>query len=324
MTRPAIIRTHIDAFLETGEEVENLRDIWYKFKHKIEYLKPEPTKKKKWTEADWSDYVNEKIGSHLFDLYLKGDTSIYSRLNIITTGLSNLGYLNNTPVVLFSEKRTRALDNATKALLCGRYTSEGQIPSFETVNIAEYLLDTSISGNVYLIGLTDYDPAGENIFKTLVEKVTASLALLDQNITLHSATVSYGNDYMSIINSYDSFTLSTNPKNMLNKPWIEIGHTQGVELNVMPDKKERIEDLIMDFVDPVTMEFISLERAKATALHDLHVNDSEYLRLTDELSNREAELEAQIDDMRVTFNPIWGTSISTKKIENMTTLERRA
>ncbi|MCW9026758.1 MAG: hypothetical protein OQJ77_05530, partial [Thiovulaceae bacterium] len=94
---------YIDSFLESGERVENIRDIWYKIKGDVEYLKNSP-------DSKWDKYVNALIGEYLYEKFLDGDVTIYRRLNIITKGLSNDTHQYNTPIVLFSEKATRSTD----------------------------------------------------------------------------------------------------------------------------------------------------------------------------------------------------------------------
>ena len=315
VSRPEQIRNHIDAFLATGKEIENLRDIWYSFKGDIEHIKHKP-------DSEWDTYVNEHIGSYLFKLYLAGDTEIYHRLNIITTGLSGTGYEDNTPIVLFSEKRTRSFIQATEALLCGRYESVGQIPSFEAVNIAEYLVDTALHdySEVYLIALTDFDPAGVSIYNSLSKKVEQSIALLNPTLKLVSYSIPYGKDYDDAIANNVTYTLGTSLKNKLNQVWINTGRPLGIELNVLPDKDILLEDAILELVDPSIVEALSLGRAKTAALRDALDNDTEYQQLIRQLEARRQELELPITTSEHIFSNIWATSITIKSVREMTVL----
>ncbi len=315
-SRPAVIREHVDAFLATGQTIENIRDIWYQFKGDIEHIKHK-------TDSEWDEYVNGHIGDYLFKLYLAGNTEIYSQLNIITTGLSNAGYTMNTPIVLFSEKRTRTLERATQALLCGRYESVGQIPSFEAVNIAEYLEFNSLpdSNEVYIIALTDFDPAGESIFNSLVKKVKQSLSLLDPHLKLISHSIPYGEDYAHAIANNDFYTLGTSLQNKLNQAWITTGRPYGIELNVLPDKGQLMEDMILEHVDPSIVEALSVSRAREFALQELLSSDKKYQELLQQLAAKRAEFEDAVENTDYTFDETWATPITSKSVREMTTLD---
>ncbi len=317
LSNPEIIRGHIDNFLATGQTVENIRDIWYQFKHDIEHLKPLSKK-----DGDWDSYVNDIIGAYLYKIYLEDDMNVYKNLNIMTRGLSNTGYTNNTPIVLFSEKRTRAIDNAAEALLCGRYDSIGQIPSFEAANIAEYLFEKRIGNETYLIALTDYDPAGLSIFNSLCNKLEDILYALDPDIYVTPVLVPYGDNYEEIITNYDSYTLSTNPKNKINQAWIRGGKVQGVELNVFHDKQERLEATILKHINPEVMEHISEERERTRTFNNMLREDEKHLKLQKKLEKREAKIRAKVDDMEADFDTTWATSLSWDNVRKMTILKR--
>jgi len=297
---PKQLRVFINEFLDTREEVENLRDIWYKIKHKIEHLNTTRS------DDDWDTYVNEIIGEHLYrDKFLCGDIAIYEKLNVITKALEDPEKQNKTPIVLFSEKTTRAIDNAATSLLCAKYNSTGQIPSFEAVKVAEYLIETAIDNKAYIVGLTDYDPAGESIFKSLVTKVKESIAILYPLIELHQISIKYGSDYKEIIDTYDSFTLSTNPKNKVNQVWIKDGRTKGVELNVLPDKQKMFEDAILKQIDPSVVEQLSKARAINRYYHELLSKDEEYLKLMKLVKDKEVELSKVANDAEYEFKAEW-------------------
>lgn len=305
------LTTYIDAFLTTGETVENLRDIWYKFKGDIEHLKNMPDDK-------WDIYVNHLIGEYLYERFLDGDVEIYARLNIITKGLSNDQHNYNTPIVLFAEKPTRSTDVLAEALLCGIYGSTGQIPSFETVNVARYLSRTAKHNQAYLIAITDYDPAGESIFRSLAEKVENDLKLINPDIEFTAVHIIFGEDYEDIITHYPAYTLSTNKKNRLNQAWIKIGHTLGVELNVVENKAELLENAILDFVAPEVAEELSRYRWKKHKEEELLATDKRYLELHEEIKMRMAKIKDEVESMETVFDAKWSTPIDADGVRDMT------
>ena len=311
---PKKLRVYIDRFLATGETIENIRDIWYNVKGDIEHLN------NKGSDKAWDDYVNGIIGEHLYeDIFLQGDTGIYNRLEVISKGLGNTGYTFNTPLVLFVEKTTRAIENATKSLLCGRYDSTGQIPSFEAVKIAEYLAETSINNEAYIVGFTDYDPAGESIFNSLINKVKESLEVMDSLIEVVAISIKYGSDYDEIIGRYDTFTLSKDPKNHVNQAWIKNGRTLGVEMNVVRDKRERIEDAILSQVSPSIVKALSKSRAIDYEFN-LRLSSSQEHKAAEKLVKQiEDDISNDVNEMEVEFSNEW-TDIDFTSIRKMTTL----
>ena len=302
---------YIDAFLETGEKVENLRDIWYKFKGDIEHLKNMPDDK-------WDIYVNHLIGEYLYELFLDGDIEIYSRLNIITKGLGNDAHTYNTPIVLFAEKPTRSTDLLADALLCGVYSSTGQIPSFETVNVAQYLNRTAKHDEAYLIAITDYDPSGDSIFHSLAEKVENDLKLINPAIGFTAVHIVFGENYEDIVSHYPTYTLSTNKKNQLNQAWIKVGHTLGVELNVVENKAGLLENAILDFVAPEVAKELILHRWKKYKEDELLATDKRYLELHEKLKKRMAKIKEEVESMETVFTAKWSTPIDADGVRNMT------
>lgn len=302
---------YIDAFLATGEKVENLRDIWYKFKGDIEHLKKMPDDK-------WDIYVNRLIGEYLYELFLDGDIEIYSRLNIITKGLSNDAHTYNTPIVLFAEKPTRSTDILAGALLCGIYNSTGQIPSFESVNVAQYLNRTAKNGNAYLIAITDYDPSGDSIFHSLAEKVEKDLKLINPDIEFTVVHIVFGESYEDIVSHYPTYTLSTNKKNPLNQAWIKVGHTLGVELNVVENKAQLLENAILDFVAPEVVRELSYQRWKKHKEEELLATDERYLELHEKIKKRMAKIKEEVESMETVFDAKWSTPIDADGVQEMT------
>ena len=302
---------YIDAFLATGESVENIRDIWYKFKGDVEHLKNT-------TDDKWDRYVNALIGEYLYELFLDGDVTIYSRLNIITKGLSNDTNQYNTPIVLFTEKATRSTDVLAQALLCGVYSSTGQIPSFETVNISEYINRTAKHNKAYLIAITDFDPSGETIFHSLAVKVKNDLKIINPEIEFVVIPVLFGKGYDDIVAHYPTYTLSANKKNKLNQAWIDKGHLLGVELNVVENKAELLEAAILKTVAPEVVEELSRHRWNKDKEVQILANDNLYLDLNKKLKKRVADIKNKVASMETVFDAKWPTPIDLDGVVNMT------
>lgn len=305
------LTAYIDAFLATGESVENIRDIWYKFKGDIEHLKNT-------TDDKWDRYVNALIGEYLYQLFLDGDVSIYSRLNIITKGLSNDTHQYNTPIVLFTEKATRSTDILEEALLCGVYSSTGQIPSFETVNIAEYINRTAKHNKAYLIAITDFDPAGESIFHSLALKVKTDLKIINPEIEFIAIPVLFGNGYEDIVSHYPTYTLSGNRNNKLNQIWIEKGHPLGVELNVVENKAQLLEAAILNTVAPEVAKELSRHRWNKEKEAQMLASDNIYLDLHEKLKKRMEDIKDEIESIETLFDAKWPRPIDATSVENMT------
>ncbi|MDM5271701.1 hypothetical protein PGH07_05900 [Sulfurovum sp. zt1-1] len=305
------LTAYIDQFLATGDSVENIRDIWYKFKGEIEYLKNMPDDK-------WDIYVNRLIGEYLYELFLDGDVTIYSRLNVITKGLSNDTHTYNTPIVLFSEKPTRSTDMLSEALLCGIYSSTGQIPSFESVNIAQYLNRTAKHNRAYLIAITDFDPAGESIFGSLAQKVENDLKLINPDIEFTSIPILFGSGYEDIVSHYPTYTLSGNKRNKLNQAWIDKGQTLGVELNVVENKAELLEAAILKSVAPEVAEELSRHRWKQQKEEEMLASDKRYTQLHEQLKQRIADIREEVESMETVFDAKWSTPIDVDGVKDMT------
>lgn len=302
---------YVDAFLATDQTVENIRDIWYKIKGDVEHLKNT-------SDDKWDRYVNSLIGEYLYEKFLDGDVTIYNRLNIITKGLSNDTHQYNTPIVLFTEKATRSKDILAQALLCGIYSSTGQIPSFETVKIAEFINRTAKHNKAYLIAITDFDPSGESIFHSLAVKVKNDLKIINPDIEFIAIPVLFGNDYDDIVSHYPTYTLSPNKKNKLNQAWIEKGHSLGVELNVVENKAELLEQAILKMVAPEVVEDLSRHMWNKEQEARMLSSDKTYTELHEKLNKRMAEIKDEIESMETLFDPKWPMPIDTKSIENMT------
>lgn len=305
------LTAYVDAFLASGESVENIRDIWYKFKGDIEHLKNT-------TDDKWDRYVNTLIGEYLYELFLDGDVTIYSRLNIITKGLSNDTHKYNTPIVLFTEKATRSTDILAEALLCGVYSSTGQIPSFETVNIAEYIKRTAKHNKAYLIAITDFDPSGETIFHSLAVKVKRDLKIINPEIEFVAIPILFGNGYDDIVTHYPTYTLSGNRNNKLNQAWIAKGHSLGVELNVVENKAELLEAAILEAVAPEIVKELSRHRWNKEKEAQMLASDQTYLELYEKLKKRVSDIKYEVESMETVFDAKWPRPIDAAGVENMT------
>ncbi len=316
LSRPATIKKYVDRFLATGKPVEYLRDIWYDMKGEIEHLK-----NPKHSEKEWDSYVNEHIGNYIFDLYLAGDFSIYRRLELLSQGLLEDDYANNTPMVIFTEKKTRTINKISLALRAAKYYSTGQIPHFECVNIADYLVSAAgIAEEVYLIGLTDYDPAGEIIFRSLCRRVEKILAAREIGLHLIGIQVEYGDSYEDITTKYKKFTLSTNKNNHGCQEWIKKEQPYGVEFNVIEDRSEHLERTILENIAPAFVKDLSEARVRASLYDDLLRNDKEYQELLVKQRQIEQQHKKTAEEGEANFTPIWSTPISFGAVKGMTTI----
>lgn len=318
MTRPAVIRHHADLWLEevftTHKDVEYMNDAYYFMRGEVEHLNH------KKTEKEWRFYIMEIVGDHFFyNKYLKGDFQFYKNLNIISQGLEDDKYINNTPMVIFTEKKTRAINKASEALRAAKYYSTGQIPHFECINIAEYFMNTvGDSDEVYLVGLVDFDPAGDNIFETVSKKVQLILDAHGSGLHLKSIQVQYGTDYHDITSKYKTFTLSTNMKNALCQKWILDGKPLGVEFNNVHDRALHLERTILENVSPFFVKDLSEARVMETLFQDLLESDEEYQDLLGKLKEIERKHRATSEDGEAIFSETWSTPISFGSVKNMT------
>ena len=311
MTNNEQINKLVDDFIATGETVENIRDIWYQIKHEAQLI---PNNNKAWDKA-----VTEQIGDHLYDLYLGGDVEVYSKLDIMTKDLDGAKYGERTPIVIFSEKVTRATINASEALNCARYSSRGQIPKFEATKVAEYLAEHAIDNKCFLVGMTDYDPAGQSIFRALMMKVMSCLEVLAPEVELSIGLVKFGDDYSEVVELYPSYELS---KDYLpNLKWIRKGETRGVEMNVVHDKRELLEDVILAKVDPAIVESLSLSRARLNKVIDLEEANETLKSLREQIEKIEIAIREEVENMESTFTPEWSDTLTSSAVTNMTEIK---
>jgi hypothetical protein len=151
ISRAAAVRQYVDDFLATGAEANTIRTIWYQIKHQMQ-----PWQKPDQTEAYFSEAVTETIGAYLWTLFIEGDVDIYERLEISSKALER----RDLPIILFCEKHLPDFNFIADEIEGSVYLSSGQIPSFEIAQMARTLQSEP---DVYLVTMTDYDPAGQEI-----------------------------------------------------------------------------------------------------------------------------------------------------------------
>ena len=202
--------------------------------------------------------------------------------------------------------------------MCGVYSSTGQIPSFETVNITEFINRTAKHNKAYLIAITDFDPSGESIFHSLAVKVKNDLKIINPEIEFVAIPILFGNGYDDIVAHYPTYTLSGNRKNKLNQAWIKKGHSLGVELNVVDNKAELLEAAILKAVAPEVVEELSRHRWNKDKEAQMLASDNLYLDLYEKLKKRVADIKDEIESMETVFDAKWPTPIDSTGVQNMT------
>jgi len=325
-----------DEFLKTGASVEGIRGIWYKIKHKIEAWKPFdvdaiPPEERSKREENWTESINTAIGARLFNIYNEGDVNVYNRVGIGSKALSTqLSIVDiktkeettenaTNPIVLVSEKQTSKLQTAAIELGAAQFISSGEVPSFEATFIISYLLEHLKDGhNAYVLVITDYDPAGLQIFKSLQSKLTNIFNKLSPEVELVNIRVGYG-EHDDIIKKYDSYLL---PLSGLKK-WQPIGlGERGVELDVIHDIREHIDSAILKYVDPSIFEELSVERARQTMFKNELANSEEHSNIKNQLEAIRNNIESEVYSYEYDFEtePEWHTPVRYDMIEHMTTI----
>jgi len=309
-----------DEFLETGISVEGIRGIWYKIKHKMEAWKPFDVdaisaEERSKREENWTNLINISIGERLFNIYNEGDINIYNRVGIKSKALVTEKATN--PIVLVSEKQTSKLEKAAIELSAAQFISSGQIPSFESTYIISYLLEHLKPGhNAYVLVITDYDPAGLQIFKSLQNKLTDIFSKLSPETELVNIRVGYG-EHDEIIKKYDSYLL---PLSGL-KQWQPIGlGERGVELDVIHDIREHIDSAILKYVDPSIFEELSVERARQTLYKNELANSEEYTNVQNQLEAIKTDINDKVKSYPYGFDTEeeWTDPVRYGMLENMT------
>ena len=281
-SRAAAIRRYVDEFLATGVEANTIRTIWYQIKHQIQ-----PWQKPDQTEADFSEAVTETIGAHLWTLFIEGDVDIYERLDITSRALER----RDLPIILFCEKQLPDFDFIADEIEGSVYLSSGQIPNFEIAQMARALQSEP---DVYLVTMTDYDPAGREISYNFAKKLQMALdAFSHGDSVVHHGPVTFEDP----LERYNTYELSARQQ----KKWES---THGVELDTIP-KTDRIKAIraTLEKLLPLEMfEELSLERAR-TKEYTVRLDKSEeYSHLKQAVKMFKEEMWAKVLELDYTFD----------------------
>ncbi len=297
-TRAAAVRRYVDEFLATGVEANTIRTIWYQIKHQMQ-----PWQKPGQTEADFSEAVTETIGAHLWTLFIEGDVDIYERLDITSKAFEQ----RDLPIILFCEKQLPDFDFIADEIEGSVYLSSGQIPSFEIAQMARALHSEP---NVYLVTMTDYDPAGQEISHSFAEKLQTALDAFNRGGTvLHHGPVAFEKP----LERYNTYELSDKQKKKWATPY-------GVELDTIP-KAERIEAIraALEKLLPLEMfEGVSLERARAREYTAWLDSSEEYSRLKQAVKSFKEGVWAKVLELDYTFDTDRFEVYRDHEVEKMT------
>ena len=282
-SRAAAVRRYVDEFLATGAEANTIRTIWYQIKHQIQ-----PWQKPGQTEADFSEAVTETIGAYLWTLFIEGDVDIYERLDITSKAFEQ----RDLPIILFCEKRLPDFGFIADEIEGSVYLSSGQIPSFEIAQMARALHSEP---NVYLVTMTDYDPAGQEISDSFAKKLQMALDAFNPGGTaVHHGPVTFEEP----LERYNTYELSSRQQ----KKWRN--GTYGVELDTIP-KPERIEAIraTLEKLLPLAMfEGLSLERARAEEYTARLDSSEEYSQLKQAVKTFKEGVWRKVLELDYTFD----------------------
>ncbi len=240
--RYVAVEKMVDAFIATGSIVSGIRDIWYQIKHKIQvYQYP------LMTEKDFSDAVVDEIGTYLWKLFTTTNQDVYNDLGITTKRIQS----GSQPIVLFVEKELPDYEFIQEDIEPYIYLSSGQPNLFEFAQLAESL---QYDDNIYLVTMTDYDPAGLTIAATTFARLQEAVSALNPYATVHHIEV----DIAWL--SYPTYQLS---KDQVKKS-IWDGFPLGVELNAVPleDRQEAIVEALDSIIDLDIFEELATQRRK--------------------------------------------------------------
>ena len=281
-SRAAAVRRYVDEFLATGVEANTIRTIWYQIKHQMQsWQKPDQT------EADFSEAVTETIGAHLWTLFIEGDVDIYERLDITSRALER----RDLPIILFCEKQLPDFDFIADEIEGSVYLSSGQIPNFEIAQMARALQSEP---DVYLVTMTDYDPAGREISYNFAKKLQMALdAFSHGDSVVHHGPVTFEDP----LERYNTYELSARQQ----KKWES---THGVELDTIP-KTDRIKAIRATLEKLLLLEMfeeLSLERAR-TKEYTVRLDKSEeYSHLKQAVKMFKEEMWAKVLELDYTFD----------------------
>jgi hypothetical protein len=301
ITRAAAVRQFVDAFLAAGEEANTIRTIWYKIKHEMQ-----PWQKPEQTEADFSEAVTETIGAYLWSLFIEGDVDIYERLDITSKAFER----RDLPIILFCEKQLPDFDFIAEEIEGSVYLSSGQIPNFEIAQMARVLQSEP---EVYLVTMTDFDPAGREISGNFAQKLQMALdAFTHGGSRVHHGPVIFDHP----LERYNTYELSPGQQ----KKW---DGTYGVELDTIP-KSERIDAIrrTLDTLLPLKMfEALSVERARKKAYNARLETSGEYARLNAAVKAFKEGLWKRVVALDYTFDTKRFEVYRKHEVEKMTKIE---
>ncbi len=197
--------------LEEGTQLDMMCDLWYEMKDDPFVVQ---SKKANETEKKYSDKIAKIIYTAFYD-YAKTDPYVYDKLGLHSRILEK----GEVPIVVIFEKEKKVALPIVHEFHAGYAFSEGQFPSFESVHVANYFNECGYSKG-YIFVVTDYDPAGEDLYKQVQEKMNKF-----SNIDIETIWVKYGDEPTIEFGSYQL------KNNKINKNWIDSGRERGVEFN---------------------------------------------------------------------------------------------
>ena len=210
--------------LDGGTPIDALRDYWYNLKDLAEmatFLKEDNQQRAKegkppHTAKSWEKKNTTLINSRV-ELMSEDDVEIYRKLGLKSRSEFVEG---KAPIVVFFEKEKKVAIPIMEEFDAGYFWLEGMITTRDLSFIALHF-DDLMYKEAYVFVVADYDPAGENNYKTVKLKMNHFATKTKINVI----NVEYGNDPINEFYSYDLRYNST------NKKWIDEGKTKGVEFN---------------------------------------------------------------------------------------------
>jgi len=298
MTRAAAVRKFTDEFLETGDEANTIRTIWYQIKHRMK-----PWQKPGQTEADFSEAVTETIGAHLWSLFLEGDADIYERLDITSKAFER----RDLPIILFCEKQLPDFDFIADEIEGSVYLSSGQIPNFEIAQMARVLQSEP---DVYLVTMTDFDPAGREISSSFASKLQTALdAFKRGGPKVHHGPVVFDNP----LERYNTYELSPEQR----KKW---DGAYGVELDTIPkaDRIDAVRQTLKTLLPLEMFENLSVERAREKEYQARLEASGEFIRLKEAVKTFKEGMWKRVVALDYTFDTKRFEVYRKHEVEKMT------